>query len=60
MIMGIVLASLTALAFCFLGLSLLAKLFGQERVERYIRMRMQGPFVPTPKDVKISEERTTH
>jgi hypothetical protein len=58
-IMSIVMASVMALAFCFLGLSWLAKLFGQGRVERYIKLRTQGPFVPTPKNGKIGEDSAT-
>ena len=56
---GIVVASVTALVLCFLGLAWLVKLFDQEQVERYIKMRTQGPFVPTPKNGKIGEESAT-
>ncbi|HJW56833.1 MAG TPA: hypothetical protein VJ577_16315 [Burkholderiaceae bacterium] len=48
-VFGVVLASVAALVVCFFGFSWLVKLFGQEKVEGYVKMRTQGPFVPTPK-----------
>ncbi|WP_334189444.1 hypothetical protein [Noviherbaspirillum sp.] len=48
-ILGIVLASVAALITCFFGISWLIKLFGQEKVERYTKLQVQGPFVPMPK-----------
>jgi hypothetical protein len=56
MILGIVAASVAALVVAFFGLSWLAKLFGQQRVEGYIKMRTQGPFAPAPKNGDIGEE----
>lgn len=50
LVFGVVLASVGALIACFFGFSWLVKLFGQEKVEGYVKMRTQGPFVPTPNE----------
>ncbi len=52
-IAAVSLAALAALCACFLRIVLFARLFGQERVERYLKMRVQGPFVP------VHEEKTS-
>lgn len=46
----VVSSAIIALCTFFFGTALLMKLFGQERIERYFKMRTQGPFVPTPED----------
>lgn len=49
LIIGVMIATVLALTICFFGIAWLMKIFGQEKVERFIKFRMQGPFVPAPK-----------
>lgn len=51
MLIGFVfVGAIASLCAAFVGLGLLRKWFGPERVERYLKLRTQGPFVPTPEE----------
>lgn len=55
-IAAIIAAATALLCIHFFGIALLIRLFGQERVERYLKMRTQGPFVPTPEDRRSAKK----
>lgn len=46
----IVLGAVAALCLAFAAIAWISKCLGHERIERYAKMRVQGPFVPTPED----------
>ncbi len=59
MIFGVLVASVLALILCFLGLSFLGRWFGQDKVERFAKFRLQGSFVPVKSAVASSHNATS-
>ncbi|MET3118277.1 membrane protein DedA with SNARE-associated domain [Undibacterium sp. GrIS 1.8] len=59
MIFGVLVASVLALILCFFGLSFLGRWFGQDKVERFAKFRLQGPFVPVTPAVASAHDATS-
>ncbi|MGZ3158993.1 MAG: hypothetical protein ACXU7H_07910 [Burkholderiaceae bacterium] len=54
----LILTLIAVIAMAAFGIYLYIKVFGGENGERYIKMRMQGPFVPLSKEeIEEDEER---
>ncbi|MES2072965.1 MAG: hypothetical protein V4488_21610 [Pseudomonadota bacterium] len=53
----IVLTSIVVVGVPILGVWLWVKIYNSENGERYIKMRMQGPFVPLGKEEIAEDER---